>query len=295
MKATAWFNVVEVGNTARVQEAWGGISALLDAIGFAKTADTGQMVISSLTMPATNTYPAYEVRSFDDGYGALFMKWEYGIGSATSRPVYRLTFGTGSDGAGNITGKFFDLVPCGDGNAHTYQIGYQQYASLSNGTFSIALQGYHSNAASVQTMYIILDRQRNPDTGAIVPGGWMLYHKPGGTGHSARCYSSTYQTGAVTPTYAQANIGYAAGASSIMPNESATTSEIMPMLGSWPRHSVQPGAVFFWGPEMPLGYTFNVNVYGQTRTYLSIARAGTYTPLGMGGTNTNIGMAMVYE
>lgn len=294
--ASAFFDAINIYSTgAALQQAWGGVSALMDAVGFAKTADTGQMVVSSLSAAAPAGYSQYEIRSYDDGLGAVFMKFEYGRSASTgNRPVFRVTLGSGSDGLGNITGVFYNQIVWGDGNAFTAG-SYNQYASLSDGVFSIALQGYHSNAASPQTMWFVMERERNPDTGAKVPGGWLLYLKTGGAAHSVHVYNASIQNqySGVASSFAQ-SIPYFGGGSSMI-GESAYTGEIMPLLGMWPRIATQVGVMFFWAPEMQIGNIFYVSVYNQVRRYLAVAKSGTYTPIGTGGTNTNLGLAVLFE
>lgn len=87
------------------------VSALLDAAGFTKTADTGQINTATVLKPsATNTSQGYEIRAFVgdplQATAPIFFKIEYGSGSATGNPSLWLTFGTGSDGAGTITNIF---------------------------------------------------------------------------------------------------------------------------------------------------------------------------------------------
>lgn len=89
--------------------AWGSaISAAFTALGFTKTADTGQINLTTVTAPvAVNTSAGYEIRQFTDTLQAtrpIVVKVEYGSGpGSTATPQMWATFGTASDGAGTIT------------------------------------------------------------------------------------------------------------------------------------------------------------------------------------------------
>lgn len=90
---------------------WGSaISAALVASGLTVTADTGQVNWATVTHPgAINTKAGYEIYRFNDslqGANPIYFRIDYGTGAPASGagPCTWLTVGTGSDGAGNITG-----------------------------------------------------------------------------------------------------------------------------------------------------------------------------------------------
>lgn len=88
------------------------LDTALTTVGLVHTADTGQLNPATATAAATvNTAAGYIIYRFDDTLQAskpLFLKVEYGSAghttAASSAPGMWLTLGTGSDGAGNITG-----------------------------------------------------------------------------------------------------------------------------------------------------------------------------------------------
>lgn len=90
--------------------AWGSyLSARLAAVGLVQTGDTGQINWTTVLTPAgINTYQGYEVWRFNDTLQAtspVYIKIQYGEGSAVDGPGIRVQFGSGSDGAGNLTGN----------------------------------------------------------------------------------------------------------------------------------------------------------------------------------------------
>ena len=100
-----WTNVTSDANF----RAWGSyVSAQLAAMGLVQTADTGQINWATVTNPgAINTYSGYEIWRFADALQAtapVYIKIQYGEGAATDGPGMRFQFGSGSDGAGNLTG-----------------------------------------------------------------------------------------------------------------------------------------------------------------------------------------------
>jgi len=78
--------------------------------GITKTADTGQIDLTTANFPGSNdTYAGYEIRAFTDALQAtapVYLKIEYGRGPGANCFAVRLTWGSGSDGSGTITGTF---------------------------------------------------------------------------------------------------------------------------------------------------------------------------------------------
>lgn len=99
---------------------WGSrFSTMLSTIGLTQTADTGQTDWTTNTQYPTgqSQNKGYQVWRFNDTLQAtspIFMRFDFASGycsNATSvLAVVKLTVGTGSDGAGNITGTWFGPV-----------------------------------------------------------------------------------------------------------------------------------------------------------------------------------------
>lgn len=104
------FYAIAVNSSDANFRLWGkGASDAMTAVGFTKTADTGQIDWATVTAPASaNTYAGYEIRAFSDDLQAtnpIVVKIEYGCGTSTSYCAMRITVGRGSDGAGNLVGE----------------------------------------------------------------------------------------------------------------------------------------------------------------------------------------------
>jgi hypothetical protein len=89
------------------------ISDVFAAAGWVQTSDTGQINLTTVTAPgATNTKRGYQIWRMDDTLQAtapVYLRIDYGSSSgAATQPGIWLTIGTGSDGAGAITGTIFN-------------------------------------------------------------------------------------------------------------------------------------------------------------------------------------------
>ncbi len=103
---------------------WGqGITTALDTVGNPKTADTGQVDWTTYnSAPSPATYPAYEIRRFNDSLQSaapIFYKLELGAAGNAATPGVRLTVGTGSNGTGTVTGNKTGLFTPGGSSGST--------------------------------------------------------------------------------------------------------------------------------------------------------------------------------
>jgi len=128
MTTTEWITA-PLNTSAAAFRSWGlGVSDALTALGFPKTADTGQVDWATVAAPS-GTYPGYEIRYFDDSLHAtapIYFKIEYGSSSSTARCSLRFTFGPSTNGTGTITNNFagtttfaFDLTTATTATTYT--------------------------------------------------------------------------------------------------------------------------------------------------------------------------------
>lgn len=288
-KASGFFNGGYISTIAQEKEVFGGISALLTSIGLVKTADTGQLDIPAISVLVTSgTYAGYEIRSWTDSVGTVFMKWEYGMNSAISR--IRITIGTGSDGAGNITGAIASLTNI------TFQVGFvttylQSYniANRSGDSWSIYIP------TNVGPMIFAFDRQRDPSTGASIANSYYTFRTNSTAGitictRPLEAFSVTDT--AYTHTFA---IDYVAGSGMSGLGLEPVAMEAMPVFGAWPHAAVQPVLMQYWATEHMTPYgIFKANVYGQVRTYITIS-LGSSNYLITYKATPKAGLAMLWE
>ena len=111
---TSAFNTSWAVNTNAGFQAWGSeLATAIQAVGFTKTSDTGQINWSTVATPtANNTVAGYEIYQFTDSLQStspIFFKVEYGSGpnhvaAASGYPMVWITVGKATDGAGNLMG-----------------------------------------------------------------------------------------------------------------------------------------------------------------------------------------------
>jgi hypothetical protein len=80
--------------------------------GWTNTTDTGQMTISTATHPGGSTtkvgYRVYHMADTLQSTSPVYMRIDYGSAGAANNPAFWVTIGTGSNGAGTITGIAFN-------------------------------------------------------------------------------------------------------------------------------------------------------------------------------------------
>lgn len=152
-------------------------SDFLTAAGFPQTSDTGQVDWTTVTAPATATYaPQYEIRRFDDAAQAtapIFMKLMYGYGTvaAWQNPAISWQFGTGSDGAGNLTGQFSTGSTFITPVSHAVATSTRPWLMSSDGS-GFAWIGAHGS--SIARTFLGLERGRD-SAGNVIPQVLFFY------------------------------------------------------------------------------------------------------------------------
>lgn len=96
------------------------LAAFLDAMTsvnpamLTRTNDTGQVFVPNAVKPATEATPDVMLFKFSDGVGPdIFLKFTFGTGSSQAYIRTKLSIGTGTNGAGQLTGQTFN---CTDSN-----------------------------------------------------------------------------------------------------------------------------------------------------------------------------------
>ena len=104
--------VSDMTTDARFRAAAGFVEdTLVTTGGWLVSTETGDTAPASLAHPTVaNTKKGFRVYKTNDGLTQIYMRIDYGGSGATSGNGFAmwLTIGTGSDGAGGITGKIFD-------------------------------------------------------------------------------------------------------------------------------------------------------------------------------------------
>lgn len=114
-----------------------------------QTTDAGQIDFATAVRPAVSTRPFF-VLKFEDGLGRpLFLRFEVGTAGIITHPITRLIIGTGTNGAGDLTGALITQ-------------------SVSNPN-RIPLAGNHLSYLCVLPGYISISLGKD----YLVPGTWL--------------------------------------------------------------------------------------------------------------------------
>jgi hypothetical protein len=178
--ATATVNKIYDNSSDANFVSWAqAISTQLAAMGWVQTADTGQINWGTVTRPtATNTAQGYEVWRLDDTLQAtkpFFAKIEYGSGSSANHPAVWITVGTGTNGAGTLTGTVTARQQLAAGG----NIAAAQVCKFSgaNNRFVCALAPEYNNAANM----IAFGFERTHDSAGADTGTALIFFGIGGS------------------------------------------------------------------------------------------------------------------
>lgn len=107
MTTQTYTDVIDHTSNAGFQ-AWSDTLHLaIIAAGLVNTSDTGQVDLTTAARPGLNSWAGYKTYRFNDtmqGTRPVFLKMEFGTGSATTTPALRVTIGEATDGAGTLSG-----------------------------------------------------------------------------------------------------------------------------------------------------------------------------------------------
>ncbi len=154
---------------------WGlGLQAQLTAMGLVNTADTGQINWTTVTRPAINTSGGYEIWRFADALQAtvpVYIRIEYRIGGVADRPGLNITVGSGTNGAGTITGQVGASTTIVPGSSKTIGITLPSYCSGSTSRLSLVT---HLDVSSGSFALSVLVERPKDAAGANTANGVMV-------------------------------------------------------------------------------------------------------------------------
>jgi len=178
MTTTTWTSTPANSSDALFR-AWGkGLSDAIAAVGFVRTADTGQIDWTTVAFPtAANTQQGYEVYRFNDALQTtvpLFFRVGYGSGLTNGSPSIWLTVGKGSNGTGSITST---LTPSTQTSwTGTGASSVVSYASSGDG--SLLVVGMFLGAANSSLSKVVLIERSRSSMGAATGTGVLCTSGP---------------------------------------------------------------------------------------------------------------------
>jgi hypothetical protein len=295
------------------------LSQAFDAVGVVKTADTGQvnLVGPTLALPGTldTTYRFnhFEMRKLQrSGYPTIYIRIDYGarqpsgsfIGSYT--PCVKITTGTGTDGAGTLSGPGRQqAIYSGDGYyAPSYATPAAPrpifVASDGQNYFTCVLDpsiiGPVTQSNALVPLGFAIERCISASTISYDTDSYLLIgHCTSGVTDNQAGFTSTYMTiinieslsfidGASVPV--QAPVGLT---SSKLPGQTL----IFPITVCTPKIKMPAkSCLYHFKTDIPAGQQFTTSFYGETRNYLSLATFG-YNNSAINA--TNVGPAILFE
>lgn len=279
--ATRTYSTVINHTTDAGFRAWGSeLATSLQTVGLVQTADTGQINWTTATRPTVaNTTAGYEIYRFNDslqGTAPIFLKLEYGTSSNTSNPQLWLTVGTGSDGAGTITGTVVPRTICATTpGAPSTSTPYPSYICMIGGQLMVCSKTGAGSSGSNSGMFWHVGRSTD-DTGADTADGVVVYYKTS----SITYQSAQFRYFAAAATITAAGTSSSGGPYCMIP-AALTSSLVGADIQAFKHYAAFPfvrpvvGLVTVLTAEVPAGNTISVAAVGSTpRTYISIGQAG---------------------
>lgn len=275
MSTTSNNTIYASNSTDAMFRAWAAFIDAALALGLVNTADTGQVNLTTVVKPsAANASQGYKVYRTNDALTTIYIKVEFGSGASAPYPAIWVTIGTGTDGAGTITGTVLlartQIIVSASDTVN------QQLCIGSAGTSRVCFALFLSTAVALP-IWFSFERRKNSsladaDTGIVVDYG------RGNAGHASLCAPFT----GVIPN---AETGLQFILTSNNPGAYGTTIPEglrIPCLGS----SEPPGLNIAISNNNDFGsfaeVTININgvdhVYKQCGNYITTLRGGSSGP-----------------
>lgn len=315
--ATSTFNYYWGNDTAGIKI----LHEALLAVGLSQTADTGQLDLTAApTIVNTGNYVyGYTVYQWTDAYQStypLYMRIEWKNTSssniANQMPFPVITIGSGTNGAGTITGTKTLTSPTsltGSTTAPTDTVARPNYVCFYDGSLAIALTPTaNGNTGHQQRQFYSIDRWRDL-SGQKVDGATLNYSQ----GYNASLANHTsaiskYMSGVKTTSiiYSHLSSGQSASAYSpyFIPYSWSAEQSTMTIAGDvafFPGYVLDPAArtwisdIAVNTADTAAGTDFLVNRFGQAYNYKSLAGQFPGPNHAMSGNNGLFGWAMIWQ
>lgn len=264
----------------------------LSSGGMVQTSDTGQTANNAFPRTtAGNQVSGYQIWRFADSYQAtvpVFIKFELVSSTTNPCPGLAVTIGTGSDGAGAITGVLMARTVLTTGSQSA---AINHYFSSSTNRFAAAFgiggqSGYY-------TILVAVERSKNPATGADSNEG-LIVHLITANNSSLSVYSGGYIpfTGSARAFQANATALVCKGQTTMLSGATIGLIPVTPLTITLP---CNPGynLMMYFTADISAQSQIPVTVYGTTHTYITLGVGAAYL-LGWSGFNTDR-YAMLFE
>jgi len=240
---TKYSNTILMGcNTDANVRGWVGfiVDSLVEA-GWTRTTDTGQTEVSELiAATAASTVLGYQIYKKSFGGTDVYVKFEFGSGVSISNTSIWYTIGTGSDGAGNITGILLarTRVYQTSSNATATTTRYS-FATWGTNYFGFSMWSIGTNANTIGRQQFSIEAICGEDGIATGDGVCVILEACGGT------------SGALTPVYFYNGVILFSGTS---PASSSVLGSLVPSGTTMAKDGGVVGVspvFFYWGGLLP--------------------------------------------
>lgn len=301
MTTRSWSSRIRHDSDALFRE-WGEeLHDELVAAGLVQTADTGQIDWGTVTRASINSDAGYEIWRFDDTLQAtapIFIKLMYGTGSNASAPRLRLQVGTGTDGAGTLTGVVSSIHSADSSTTNNSDTTAPSYLCVAEGFFGLCHKPEINNQIWYQSIFTV-ERTTDTDGEWTADGAFIQCHPRNGSSMSVQYLQFSGGSPQAFSRFTGANdcglslIPQAADTSNLGDGDLQAylcwmaTPAVVPSLGT---------CVVYKG-EIALGANFMTTLRGSTpRTYLGLGSA-TNNPTGPAANKTwsDVRLAMLWE
>jgi hypothetical protein len=265
---TPWTN----GNDAQFRAWVAELIAGLLAAGATQTADTGQINTATVTRPAANTAAGYIILQFNDALQATapgFLKLEFGCGSAVNVPGFWVTAGTGTNGAGTLTGivttRASAHMNIGPGTAP-----FTTNICVKDGYIMVIYKRYCTGRVNNPDRAAFFSMFRSSDEdGANTGEGIVLMYGQTSTGLPP--YYQTIQVAAGVSAVGAYYYGTVMGDMYTQSTDTPNTAMMHKTMFNFPQVRVSPYFLIYSYLEMPENALFNFTVGVSSRRYLALS------------------------
>lgn len=284
------------------------IIAQLIAVGLTQTADTGQVDTATVTRPAINTVNAYAIFRFNDVLHAtnpIFIRIDFGTGSAATTPGMRVSVGRGTNGAGTLTGLVTTRVGC---NAATTALASTAIAYTSRFCYD-ATQGFLGftwklgalNANACHGGFMIfrsVDSAGAPTADATIVIANGATDANGATGNAASMQVISHTANLVYNTAPFPTTSWTNGPPCALTNTLVGSDvQVFPVWQYTPRLGITNQLTVALQSEIGLNATATINILGAlTNTYINVGSfPGCGTSFGITYSAGTHGLMMLWQ
>ena len=259
------------------------IDSAIVAVGWVVTSDTGQITPASVIRAGAGLFAGYRLYRMNDSLQATapcFLKVYYG--QASSASVFKMSFqtGTGTDGAGNLTGNQSGVYS----NAATTIVTATSYVSGTSSRLQMALWP----SAPSQSFYLSIDRDRDAAGAETAHGVHIVFP------HPAAVFQQ-YIPATTVGVASSAETKLCSLLSSQASQANGTTigvGVIRPVYGSLRNPII--GMLTCSRADFTTEVTNSITLYGTARTYLALTTLSSIIATAVAN-NSQTGALLLYE